>query len=100
MTTELKQYIDERFNRLEATTLIGVKNTLTVEEAAIYTGYSVKGIYTLTSQKRIPHYKKNGKLYFDKQELDEWMTENRVKTETEINSKATTYTVTHKRKRL
>lgn len=100
MTAELKQYIDERFSRLEATTLIGVKNTLTVEEAAIYTGYSVKGIYTLTSQKRIPHYKKNGKLYFDKQELDEWMTENRVKTETEINSKATTYTVTHKRKRL
>ncbi|MCM1066838.1 MAG: helix-turn-helix domain-containing protein [Muribaculaceae bacterium] len=100
MTAELRQYMDERFDRLEATSLIGVKNTLTVEEAAIYTGYSVKGIYTLTSQKRIPHYKKNGKLYFDKQELDGWMTENRVKTEAEINSKATTYTVTHKKKRL
>lgn len=100
MTTELKAYMDERFDKLTTTTLIGVKNTLTVEEAAIYTGYTVKGIYTLTSQKRIPHYKCNGKLYFDKQELDAWMTANKVKTESEINSEAETYTVTHKRKRL
>lgn len=96
MTTELKEYMDERFDRLETTTLIGVKNTLTVEEAAIYTGYTVKGIYTLTSQKRIPHYKKNGKLYFNKTELDAWMTERRVLTEREINSKADTYLSTHK----
>ncbi len=95
MTAELKQYIDARFDRLEATTLIGVKTTLTAEEAAIYTGYTIKGIYTLTSQRRIPHYKKNGKLYFKKPELDEWMTENRVMTDSEINSKAVTYSVTH-----
>lgn len=95
MTTEMKQYMDERFDRLEAKTLIGIKTTLTAEEAAIYTGYAIKGIYTLTSQKRIPHYKKNGKLYFKKQELDEWMTENRVMTDHEINSRAETYTVTH-----
>lgn len=100
MTAELRKYMDERFDRLETTTLIGVKSTLTVEEASIYTGYSVKGIYTLTSQKRIPHYKKNGKLYFDKQELDRWMTEHKIKTTEEINSEATTYTVTHKRRRI
>lgn len=100
MTAEIRQYMDERFDRLEATTLIGVKNILTVEEAAIYIGYTEKGVYTLTSQKRVPHYKKNGKLYFDKQELDRWMTENRVKTEDEINSAATMHTVIHKRRRL
>lgn len=95
MTTELKRYIDERFNRLEAATLIGAKETLTAEEAALYTGYALKGIYTLTSNKQIPHYKRNGKLYFKKTELDEWMTENRIMTEKEICSKATTYAVTH-----
>lgn len=99
MTAELRKYMDERFDRLETTTLIGVKNTLTVEEASIYTGFSVKGIYTMTSQKRIPHYKKNGKLYFDKQELDKWMTDHRIKTEEEINSEAVTYTVLNKRKK-
>lgn len=99
MTTELRQYIDARFDRLEAATLIGSKETLTIEEAALYTGYKVKGLYTLTSQKRIPHYKKNGKLYFDKQELDAWMKATKVKTTTEINSQAETYTVTHNRRR-
>ncbi len=98
MTAELKQYMDERFDRLEAATLIGVKDILTAEEAAMFTGYTARGIYALTSQKRIPHYKKNGKLYFNKQELAGWMTENRVMTEAEINSAATTYTAIHKRK--
>lgn len=95
MTTETKQYIDERFDRLEAATLIGVKTMLTAEEAAAYTGYALKGIYDLTHRKRIPHYKKNGKLYFKKTELDAWMTEDRVMTEKELNSRATTYLVTH-----
>lgn len=95
MTAELKQYIDRRFDRLEAATLIGAKETLTAEEAALYTGYAIKGIYTLTSNKQIPHYKRNGKLYFKKTELDEWMTANRVMTEQEISSKATTYVATH-----
>lgn len=94
MTTELRQYIDERFDKLEAATLIGSKETLTVEEAALYIGYKVKGLYTLTSQKRIPHYKKNGKLYFDKQELDQWMKDKKVRTSAEINNMAETYTAT------
>lgn len=91
--------MDARFDRLETATLIGSKETLTIEEAALYIGYKVKGMYTLTSQKRIPHYKKNGKLYFDKQELDAWMKANKVKTESEINSQAETYTVTHNRRK-
>lgn len=84
MTAELKQYIDERFDRIERTTLLGAKEVLTVEEAAMLTGYAVKGIYQLTSEKRIPHYKKNGRLYFRKSELDAWLTEDRVLTKKEI----------------
>ena len=95
MTAELKQYIDERFDRLEAATLIGVKTMLSAEEAATYTGYALKSIYFLTHKKQIPHYKKNGKLYFKKTELDEWMTEDRVLTQRELNVRATTYVATH-----
>lgn len=95
MTADMKKYMDERFDRLERATLIGAKPVLGVEEAAEFTGYTVKGIYTLTSEKRIPHYKKNGKLYFKKDELVAWMTERRVLTEKEIYSKAVTYTATH-----
>lgn len=94
MTAELKQYMDERFDRIERTTLLGAKEVLTVEEAAMLTGYAVNGIYQLTSEKRIPHYKKNGRLYFRKSELEGWMTQHKVLTEQEINSKADTYLAT------
>ena len=49
----------------------------------------------MTSKKRIPHYKQGGRVYFKKDELVEWMTERKVKTESEINSDAETYTATH-----
>ena len=96
MTAELKEYMDQRFDRLECATLIGAKETLTAEEAALYTGYRIKGIYALTSSRQIPHYKKNGKLYFKKEELDRWMTESKVMSEQELRIKATTYVATKK----
>ena len=95
MTSEMKEYMDQRFDRLQTATLLGAKNVIGVEEAAMLIGYTVKGIYMLTSEKRIPHYKKNGKLYFKKDELEAWLTENKVLTEAEIHSKAVTYTATH-----
>ena len=95
MTADLKQYMDERFDRIERATLLGAKETLTVEEAAMLIGYTVKGIYQLTSEKRIPHYKKNGRLYFRKSELEAWLTQNKVLTQQEIYSKAYAYLATH-----
>ncbi len=96
MTNDLMQYLEQRFSELKTATLLAGKNIIGVEEAAMLTGYTVKGIYTLTSEKRIPHYKKNGKLYFRKDELEAWMTGNKVLTQQEIISKAQTYVVTHK----
>lgn len=96
MTQELKEYMDARFDRIETAARLGAKEVLDIEEAALLTGYKIKGLYTLTSEKRIPHYKKNGKLYFRKDELEAWMTENKVLTQREINSKAQTYIATHK----
>ena len=52
-------------------------------------------LYRLTSRKQIPHYKKNRKLYFRKSELEEWLTQEAVPTEADINSRAATYVATH-----
>ena len=47
---------------------------LTAKEAAKYMGMSLGHIYKLTMRKEIPHHQPTGgKLYFDVQELDEWM---------------------------
>lgn len=96
MIPDMQQTIEQWCERMEKITLLGNKQILTLSEAAMLTGYKEKGLYELTSQRRIPHYKKNGKLYFKKSELEEWMTENRVMTNEEIHIKAVTYVATHK----
>ena len=96
MIPDMQQTIEQWCERMEKITLLGNKEILTLSEAAMLTGYKEKGLYELTSNKRIPHYKKNGKLYFKKSELEEWMTDNKVMTNEEIHRKAVTYVVTHK----
>ena len=49
--------IDERLARIESLVLIGAKEVLTIDECAMYTGYSRNYIYRLTSQRAIPCYK-------------------------------------------
>ncbi len=80
----------------DSATLIGFKDTLTLMEAAVYTGLSKSHLYTLCSKREIPYYKgAGGKFtYFDKSELDKWMRSVRVATRSEIESDAVAYCVT------
>lgn len=56
------------------------KSTLSIIEAAAYTGLTISYLYKLTSAQEIPHYKPRGKfLYFDRAELDEWLRQGRVR---------------------
>lgn len=94
MSAEDTKLITERLDRIERLTLLGAKTVLDIEEAALLTGFSTGHLYRLTSGKQIPHYKKNRKVYFNKPELEAWMLDRRVLSETEIQAKATTYTAT------
>ena len=70
MTTE----IESRLSIIEKNMLIGTKEVLTFDEAAIYTGLSKSYLYKLTSGGAIPHYKPNGKMcYFNKAEVAAWL---------------------------
>ncbi len=65
------------------------KQTLSIEEAALYAALSVSYLYKLTSTQQIPHFKPRGKMvYFDRSELDSWLRQNRVKTTAEIDTAA------------
>lgn len=86
--------------RIEELTLAGIKAVLNVTEASQFTGISKPQLYRLTSEKRIPHYKKNNKLYFKKTELENWMLQNKIETIDEINSKASTYVYNNKIKQI
>lgn len=90
------QTIDTRLDRIERLTLISAKAVLDIDEASLFTGFSKGHLYRLTSERHIPHYKKNRKLYFKKSELETWLLEDKVMTAEDIESQAETYVVTHK----
>ena len=77
------QRIDERLCNIE-TLLLSQKKVLNFDEVAAYTGLSKSYLYKLSSTGGIPCYKPQGKLiYFDKQEIDAWLLQNRKATNQE-----------------
>lgn len=90
MSDDVMINIAQRFDRLEQLTLIGAKPILNLDEAVAFTGLSKGHMYRLTSTKQIPYYKKCRKIYFKKSELEEWMLESRIPTQSEIESIVTT----------
>jgi predicted DNA-binding transcriptional regulator AlpA len=44
------------------------------------TGYSIATIYAKTSKKEIPHFRRDGRLFFRRDEIMDWLTANPVKT--------------------
>lgn len=88
---ESLQSIDERLKAIE-TLLLSQKTVLNFNEVAAYTGLSKSYLYKLTSSGGIPCYKPQGKhIYFSKQEVDQWLMQNRKATNAEIESEASTY---------
>ena len=88
---EYLQRIDERQRNIE-TLLLSQKTVLNFDEVASYTGLSKSYLYKLTSTGGIPCYKPQGKIiYFNKQEIDQWLLQNKKATTNEIESMAATF---------
>lgn len=75
----LKDY----FTELRTATLLAGKEVLTVEEAALYTGYTTSYLYALKSKGEVPCYKRGNAVFFKKSELADWLTANRIPTRSE-----------------
>lgn len=90
MSEELQQIAD----LITANTIFCTKEVLTSDEAARYMGVSKSYLYKLTMNQQIPHYKPMGKMcYFNRQELEQWLQNNRVATTDEIEQRAANYLV-------
>ena len=83
-----------RLDKLEKLTLLSAKKVLTIEDVSALTGLSKARIYTLCSHREIPHFKQ-GKLYFKRKEVENWLTAKRQPTRAEMESKAALYCHTH-----
>lgn len=74
--------------------LDNIKPALSFEEGCAYCGISKSSMYKHTSNNTIPHYKPKGKLiYFKRNELDEWMLQNRQSSLAEQESIALKHTI-------
>jgi len=51
-----------------------------VKETCRFLSLSFPGIYCLTSNRKIPHYKRGKKLYFKRSELIQWLSEGKKMT--------------------
>lgn len=86
-----------KLDSIERMIVIGSKEVLTIEECSVFTGLSRSTLYSKTSAREIPHYRpRGGKLYFKKSEIEEWLLQNRRKSNKEIKSIAAKYIRQHK----
>lgn len=68
---------------------INSKAILSCGEAARYCSVSLSHLYKLTSARKIPYHKPEGKmLYFLRSDLDAWLLSNRVSTMDELDQQA------------
>lgn len=80
----------KRLDRLEVLTLLAAKSVLTLEEVCLLTGLAKSTVYKMTANRVIPHYHADGgkHLYFKKDEVEDWLTRNRVSSHIEDEQRA------------
>lgn len=80
ITRALNKYINElRFDKP------ATSDVFDVLEVAAYLKLGKSTIYKLTMDQQLPHYKVSKRLYFRKEEIDNWINKAKVKTQEEIN---------------
>ncbi|MGJ8759370.1 MAG: helix-turn-helix transcriptional regulator [Polaribacter sp.] len=90
------QSIDNRLKHIESL-LLSQKTVLNFDEVTTYTGLSKSYLYKLTSTGGIPCFKPQGKhIYFSKQEIDQWLLQNRKATNDELEKQAVTFVTLQK----
>lgn len=93
----IKEELDKLALAIGRNALFAQKEVLTLEEVAQYTGLKKSYLYKLTSEKKIPHYKPNGKnCFFRRTELEDWLTTNPVATVADLNGRAQAYCMRNK----
>lgn len=62
-----------------------------MNETAKYLKISKQSLYGMTHKRTLPFYKHGHRIYFRKNEIDEWINKGRVKTHEEIVNEASDY---------
>lgn len=91
MNTNPFEILDLRLNSIEGLLIeinkglpreasLGQKDIGGIEVATEETGLSSHSIYRLVSERKLPHSKRGGRLYFSRKALQKWIEEGKRKT--------------------
>lgn len=83
--------IAKRLDRLETLTALASKDVLDIKDTSMLTGYTVKYLRLLIARRGIPHYRRGNRIYFNRDEVEEWMMGERIPTIDEVQQKACGY---------
>jgi excisionase family DNA binding protein len=93
MDTNIIKKLD-RIEKLLTEQQIMQKQVLNFKETCAYLELSQSHLYKLTSTSAVPHYKPNGKkIYFQREELDNWLLRNRTDSQDEVEQQAADYLI-------
>lgn len=88
----MEKIILKKLKEIELKIVFTGKELLNLDEACLYMGISRSYMYKLTSSNQLTYYKPNGKvLFFDKKDLINWMTRNKIKSKDELNDDVNIY---------
>lgn len=73
------------------------KNVWNIDELAIYLQVTTDRCARLAKRRAFPSYKQNGRYYFKRQEIEEWLTSNRMSSVDEVNSDAALFAIAHRK---
>ena len=93
---EIRQFLREELENFFRENRVGKNETETDEIGGIdlaieLTGLAKPTIYSLCSERKIPHSKQGKRLYFSRQDLLEWIKNGKRKTQNEIAIEADNY---------
>ena len=71
---------------------------MTIKQVSEYLGLSKSHLYKLTSTHNIPHSKRGKRLYFDTEKINEWVLENEIWTQKDIEEQAANYLIKNKKR--
>ena len=69
---------------------------MNIKEAAKFLNVAIQTLYTKVSKNEIPHMKRGKRLYFDGQELMQYLREGKKKTVSEIEAEAEAFLMSQK----
>lgn len=77
---------------------ISMKNVFSVADVALILDCTEDNVYHLANSNKLAYYKQGKRIWFKREDVEDYQTQNRIESKSNIQAVANTYVVTHKRK--